>query len=168
MSGRLIWFLGPSSAGKSTLISAVSNDTDDELRVHLRIEEPVRIVSESLDDTQNRDELAELIHSRHSPRLTQLVKGQSSDIWDESWGRPVRDIPGYLGALLPDCSQEAVFVWADVEDLDLRCRIRGQDIDCALETALQTRWTKRLTLPTLCVKNPTGGPIDIGACPPDW
>jgi hypothetical protein len=93
------------------------------------------------------------------------MKGQSSDIW--SW-TPVRDLPGQLRVSLPECSQEIVFVWNDVAELDRRCRARGPDVDPERETALQGGWTKALGLNTVCVKNPDAGPLSVGVLPPQW
>jgi hypothetical protein len=53
------------------------------------------------------DDLAEAISQRYGPGVTQLIKGQSSDIWN--WTSPPRDLPGKSPATLAGMSTGSRF-----------------------------------------------------------
>lgn len=110
--------------------------------------------------------------ANHRSRADQLIKGQSSDIWD--W-QPRRNLTLAVASQLPECAQEIVFVWADAVDLRRRCLARpnleGYDWtnhDFDLEIRLLIQWVSDLGLPTMCVKNPDGESLAIDECPTVW
>jgi len=119
-----------------------------------------------------RDSLVETLAANQDPDADQLVKGQSSDIWD--WD-PRRDLTLAIASRLPDCTQEIVFVWADRNDLRRRCLARpnpesydwnNHDFDRELQWLI--RWVVNLGLPTVCVKNPDVGPLSMDERPSTW
>lgn len=178
MAGRLIWFFGPSTAGKETLIVAIAEGRDHALRTHLKVGAKVGVCTQSL-KTEHRDKLADAIVERDRQGLTQLIKGQSADIWDDR--EPQLHVPG--DARLRDCQQEVVFVWAPPNELHRRCvqraeRARGAgDLEgsgywsswteegCRYELNLQLRWVSALKLPISWVRN-DGNQVEIGEKPP--
>lgn len=179
MAGRLIWFFGPSKAGKATLIRAVADGRGHALRTHLKVGAEVEVCTQSL-KSGPRDRLADVIADveRDRPGLTQLIKGQSIDIWD--W-EPRLNTPG--DARLQDCCQEVVFVWAHPNELNRRCVQRAEhakranDLEeweywssqteetCRQELNHQLRWVSSLKLPISWVKN-DGSQVEIGEKPP--
>src|ERR1700728_3982792 len=126
MAGRVIWFFGPSGAGKKTLIGQMTEDPLHPLRVHLCLGRDIDACEESFTKGKDaaRDTLAGVIAGSIGPTTDLLVKGQSRDIWDR---HPRRDLPGKVADLRPASRQEVVFVWTDLADLRPRCLNRGQD-----------------------------------------
>jgi hypothetical protein len=111
---QLIWFFGPSAAGKETLVRRVARNAHDPLRQHLALAGRVEVCAESLDKEVARWRLAEVLtRCPLSDGETLLVKGQSADIWDDR--EPSLRIPEQLAAALPTCTQKVVFVWARAE-----------------------------------------------------
>jgi hypothetical protein len=179
MAGRLIWFFGPSAAGKRTLLEAAAHQLNHPLRMYLDLGTPVEICAQSL--ISDRADFAKAIAAAdlRRPGLTQLIKGQSIDIWD--W-EPQRDVPGILRGLLPDCREEVVFVWAPPAELHRRCVERAEHArqvgndqlwrywsqqttqTCRQELELQLRWVRALELEISWVKSE--GSIEIGSEPP--
>jgi ABC-type cobalamin transport system ATPase subunit len=89
-TARLVWFLGPSCAGKTTLIGDVAGDLGHPLSLHLARQTPVEVCAASL-EVEGRSVLGKTIHDQLRPSLTLLVKGQSSDI-----SSPERRVPRQL------------------------------------------------------------------------
>ena len=77
-SPRLIWFFGPSAAGKGTLVRAVATDAAHPLRKHLALGERVEVCAASLDKEVARERVVGVIglsrstvrrHALPRPRL---------------------------------------------------------------------------------------------------
>ncbi|MGO8877210.1 MAG: hypothetical protein ACLQNG_15780 [Acidimicrobiales bacterium] len=121
MNARLVWFFGPSCAGKATLIREVAADVTHPLSRHLALEAPVETCAASL-DTGGRSVLDQTIRDQLRPGLTMLIKGQSSDIWT-----PERRVPLQLAGDLLGSRHDVVVVWADPAELDRRALVRADE-----------------------------------------
>jgi hypothetical protein len=173
MADRIVWFHGPSGAGKCTLVNQIEIDSGHPVRHRLSLADVLLLCREGFaKDTQTRDSLADTLARHHRPGTDLLVKGQSSDIWD--WD-PRRDLTLAVASRLPHCTQEIVFVWADPGDLRRRCNSRpnpegynwnSHNFD--LECRLLIQWVSALGLPTTCVKNSDEGGLAIGEHPAAW
>jgi hypothetical protein len=179
---RLIWFFGASAAGKETLARRVASDAGDPLCEYLGLDGPVQVVEESLDKEVARFRLVDLIIRRlPSSGEALLIKGQSADIWDDR--EPILCLPEQLRRMLPDSTQEVVFVWADPSECARRCenrlerdreRSHAEGVEfwgryspevCAEELGLHRRWVEALGLPIVWVRNENNR-TDIGVPPP--
>jgi hypothetical protein len=151
----------------------METDVGHPLRTRLSLGDQLAICQPSLSkQTHLRDSLAETLVASYHSDSDQLVKGQSSDIWD--WV-PRRDLTLVIASELPECTQEIIFVWADTNELRRRCLARpnpetydwnNHDFDRELQLLMQ--WVVNLDLPIHCVKNPDGGPLAIAERPSTW
>lgn len=171
-NARLVWFFGPSCAGKATLIREVAVDLDHPLSTHLLLESPVEICAASL-EVEGRPFLGQTIRDQLRPGFTLLVKGQSSDI-----KTPQRQVPRQLAVELPGSRHDVVVVWADPTELDRRALLRAEERpaerdywlrhhgNSALELTWQIGWTTALGMSTTWVRTGNGrvwigeGPVD--------
>ena len=180
LPSRLIWFFGPSAAGKETLIRDVASDSKHPIRKQLALQGRVEICVESLDKEVARERIPGVIGRWRSGDAL-LVKGQSRDIWDLG-GQPL-ELPRLIAKKHPQFRQEVVFVWADPRELARRCENRSRRDEesgdaegaafwsrysvegCAAEHELQRKWVEALGRPILWVKN-EGASLAIGDPPP--
>src|SRR5579872_3556225 len=173
MSPRIIWFFGPSAAGKDTLMRRVEQRVDGDLRTALHITGSVDVCVPSLDTEGDRSDLASLIVEGTNRSEVQVVKGQTSDI-------EKHQTPSRLIAALPDCIQSLVFVWASPATLAQRLTARARTSEgpraewAARQGEPECRWemnrnreaVQSLDLPILYIKN-DGPSLEIGAEPSD-
>jgi hypothetical protein len=177
MGSRLIWFFGPSAAGKDTLIHATAGERDHPVRTNLHLGGEVEVCEQSLNN-DHRDGLAAVIAERTRPEVPLLLKGQTSDMSERHTPQKFKRLPEY--------EQQIVFVWADPSELARRCAIRAElfresgDLEqfrywsvqtketCTLEMYRhQLPWVKVLELPILCVST-DGDQPSTGPKPPGW
>ena len=171
MRDRLIWFFGPSAAGKSTLIESVAATPSHPLRASLDLGVTVKVCRESL-EIYDRDALAGMLEAHDTSNEVLLVKGQTTDITYRSLPQRLTDI----------WEQSTVFVWADLTVLEVRRAEREALYTLAGNIEAADYWrqhscrrelyeyqiplVKSLTLPITCVRT-QGGTFDIGRCPPN-
>ncbi len=134
MNARLVWFFGPSCAGKATLIREVAADLTHPLSTHLALEAPIKVCAVSL-DVDGRSVLGQTIRDQLRPGLTLLIKGQSSDI-----SSPERRVPLRLAADLPGSQHDVLVVWADPAELDRRALVRADERPSERDYWLQHHW----------------------------
>jgi hypothetical protein len=117
VTGRLIWFFGPSAAGKDTLIRATAGRQDHPLRTHLNLGDEVEVCNQSLNN-DDRASLAAVIAERHRREPPLLIKGQTTDVSILHLPQDLKSEGAY--------QQEVVFVWAHPSRLARRCALRAE------------------------------------------
>jgi hypothetical protein len=174
MSPRIIWFFGPSAAGKDTLMDQIERGiAAEDLIAALNATGPLEVCVPSLDTERDRADLVNLIAQGLPACETQLVKGQTSDI-------DLHETPSRLTAMVPECAQSLVFVWASPATLAQRLSVRARtstgprakwaarqgEAECRWEMGKNRDEVRSLDLPILYIKN-DGPSLEIGAEPPD-
>lgn len=173
---RVLWFFGPSAAGKRTLLRRVESG-DEELVAALEIAGPTEPCLASLAGSEaDRSTLGAAIAELARPGVTVLVKGQTHDL---DW----RNLPEQVGQSVPGCRQDVLFVWADPTVLAQRCAARRaryasmgdeakaeswaayDEPTCRWETGENLGLVRELRLPIVYVEN-DGPHVALGAPPP--
>lgn len=113
---KLVWFFGPSCAGKATSIEKIVNGDYGLYMQTLGLYPPCKAIKceESLDKLKPRSELSSIILNKYNTLNTDglLIKGQTEDL--------NISIPQDLRRQLTKLEHKIVFLWAEPKELNRR------------------------------------------------
>lgn len=126
MKNQFIWFFGASAVGKASTIQDLRSKKNENLANDLRLldeiyidEVSMKIKGGELDEKRKNVLVDELLNLSNKLNTSILIKGQTADLYSNQ--------PGNLRERSPNSDHRIVFVWADPEELLIRCKRR--DID---------------------------------------
>lgn len=113
---NIVWFFGPSCAGKATSISKIIDGEKGFYTQILDLDPLCKVIrcEESIDKSNPRDKLASIILNKYNNSSIDvlLVKGQTKDLEME--------IPKNVRSQLHEVGHKIVFLWATPEELNRR------------------------------------------------
>lgn len=113
---NIIWFFGPSCAGKATTIEKIVGGDQGLLIQFLGLHASSKIMKceESLDKSKSRDELIPAILNRYQPLNVDilLIKGQTKDL--------EKTLPQLLRKQLDEVKHKIIFLWVEPKELNSR------------------------------------------------
>jgi hypothetical protein len=122
---RLVWFFGPSAAGKKKLACNLATQENHPLKEPLGLTKQPQLCRES-PKSSGRTDLLKIVPAQLQQKTCLLLKGQTEDFNNH--------VPETLRAALPQVHHLLVFLWATPETLlhRVHCRTGGTWGDCRL------------------------------------